>query len=136
MATWLSTHGIGAIKDSHSTFSIAADAGSAIVHPTDANDTKGWIHFTIPSPPASSPNLRAVAVNFSSHSATVERVQVYLANSLVFDESNLQMTTHYTSDIASAASTVYKGKGIAVSVYVEFDNLNSKLKFQSVGVQV
>ncbi|KAK7748031.1 hypothetical protein SLS53_001283 [Cytospora paraplurivora] len=138
MTTWLSTHGIGAIKDSSSTFRITADGGSGLVKPTkseDSNDTSGWIHFTIPSPPASYPNLRAVAVNFSSQSATVERVKVHLGNLQVFEQNELQATSSFEFEIASS-SAVYRNKGIAVSVYVEFENVASKLKFQSIGIRV
>ncbi|ROW12959.1 hypothetical protein VPNG_04662 [Cytospora leucostoma] len=136
--TWLSTHGIGAIKDSSSTFEISADGGSGLIKPAKSDtssDTAGWIHFTVPSPPASHPNLKAVAVDFSSQSATVDRLRVHLGKSQVLEQHNLQATSSFKFDIASS-SAVYTTKGIAVSVYVDFENVASKLRFQSVAVEV
>ncbi|KAI0106665.1 hypothetical protein F4814DRAFT_66010 [Daldinia grandis] len=135
MTTWISTHGIGAIKDSTSTFSITADKGSALVKPTDANELSGWIHFTIPSPPVNSPNLKVVAVDFSSQSANVDSVFIHLANLVKFKEEGLQKGQSFTLTINSAQA-VYQGKGISVSVYIQFDSVASNLRFQSVGIQV
>lgn len=135
MATWLSTHGLGAIKDSSSTFTITADTGSALVKPTSANELSGWIHFTIPSPPATNPNLQTIAIDFQSQSATVETVAVYFANMQKYKGDNLQRGQSFTLTLASG-SAIYDGKGIAVSIYVKFDNVASTLRFQSVAVQV
>lgn len=136
MTTVLSTHGMGAIKDSNSTFTITADRGSALVKPTDANHLEGWIHFTIPSPPATDPNLKSVTIDFSSQSATVETVAVYLANMQKFKEENLQKGQSFTLDIASVRRVTYAGKGIAVSIFVEFSSSASNLRFQSVAIEV
>ncbi|RYP40662.1 hypothetical protein DL767_001520 [Monosporascus sp. MG133] len=135
MATWLSTHGIGAIKDTNSTFVITADAGSASVNPSSASQLTGWIHFTIPSPPNTNPNLKTLAVDFSTQQATVDQVQVYLANDQVFSKTNLQKGQSFQLSIAST-SAVYNGKGVAVSVYLKFNNVNSTLNFQSVAIEV
>ncbi|KAI1657623.1 hypothetical protein F4813DRAFT_70263 [Daldinia decipiens] len=135
MTTWISTHGIGAIKDSTSSFSITADKGSALVKPTSPNELSGWIHFTIPSPPVNNPNLKVVAVDFSSQSATVDSVAIYLANSVKFKEEELQKGQSFTLTISSTQA-IYQGKGISVSVFVQFDSVASNLRFQSVGIQV
>ncbi|KAI1642121.1 uncharacterized protein F4817DRAFT_310721 [Daldinia loculata] len=135
MTTWISTHGIGAIKDSTSTFSITADKGSALVKPTSPNELSGWIHFTIPSPPVNNPNLKVVAVDFSSQSATVDAVAIYLANLVKFKEEGLQKGQSFSLTISSAQA-VYQGKGISVSILVEFDSVASNLRIQSVGIQV
>ncbi|KAI8963669.1 hypothetical protein F5Y11DRAFT_140971 [Daldinia sp. FL1419] len=135
MTTWISTHGIGAIKDSTSTFAITADKGSALVRPTNATELSGWIHFTIPSPPVNNPTLKVVAVDFSSQSATVDSVAIYLANLIKFKEEGLQKGQSFTLPINSTQAT-YQGKGISVSIYVQFDNVSSNLRFQSVGIQV
>jgi hypothetical protein len=133
MSTTLSTHGIGAIKDSGSSFTITADKGSALVKPTNANQLSGWIHFTIPSPPVESPNLKNVTIDFHSQSATVETVAVYLANAQKYREENLQRGESFTLSIASQQA-IYNGKGIAVSIMVQFDSVSSKLQFQSVSI--
>jgi hypothetical protein len=135
MTTWLSTHGIGAIKDTTSTFTISADKGSAVVRPSDATKLSGWIHFTIPSPPANNPNLLAVAVDFSSQSATVETVSLYLANLVKFTMTGLQKGQSFTLPI-SGSQALYQGKGVSLSILVEFENIGSSLRFQSVGVQI
>ncbi|XXH00826.1 hypothetical protein Hte_007177 [Hypoxylon texense] len=135
MTTWISTHGIGAIKDSSSSFAITADKGSALVRPTNPNQLTGWIHFTIPSPPVNNPNLKEVAVDFSSQSASVDTVAVYLANSVKFKEEGLQKDQSFILQITST-SAVYERKGIAVSIFVQFDNVGSNLRLQSVGIQV
>ncbi|KAI2777519.1 hypothetical protein F4815DRAFT_290148 [Daldinia loculata] len=135
MTTWISTHGIGAIKDSTSTFSITADKGSALIKPTSPNELSGWIHFTIPSPPVNNPNLKVVAVDFSSHSANVDAVAIYLANLVKFKEEGLQKGQSFSLTINSAQA-VYQGKGISVSILVEFDSVASNLRIQSVGIQV
>lgn len=136
MTTWLSTHGIGAIKDSNSSFSITAENGVALIHPTSANDKSGWIHFTIPSPPADNPNLRAVTARFSTSSATVDKVRVFLGNNTAYSRDSTQETDSFTYGISSTSETVYKDLGIAVSIWVDFDSVTAKLKIQSVGVQV
>ncbi|KAI1465548.1 uncharacterized protein F4812DRAFT_128337 [Daldinia caldariorum] len=136
MATWLSTHGIGAIKDSNSSFAIVADKGSALVKPTDPNALSGWIHFTIPSPPVNNPNLKVVAIDFSSQSANVEAVAVYLANIQKYKEEGLQRGQSFTLSLPSNPQVLYQGKGISVSILVQFDNISSNLRLQSVGIQV
>ncbi|KAI1806578.1 hypothetical protein F4811DRAFT_135552 [Daldinia bambusicola] len=136
MSTWISTHGIGAIKDSTSSFSITADKGSALVKPTNPNQLSGWIHFTIPSPPVNNPNLKVVAVDFSSQSASVESVAIYLANAVKFREDGLQRGQSFNLTIPNSPAVLYEGKGISVSIYVEFENVSSNLRLQSVGIQV
>ena len=133
MTTWLSTHGIGAIKDSQSSFSITADKGSALIKPTNPSQLSGYIHFTIPSPPVNNPNLKAVAVDFSSQSASVDTVLVYLANNEEFKKENLQRGQSFQLDISDVA---YGGKGIALMILVNFNSVDSTLNFQSVGIQV
>ncbi|KAF5230026.1 hypothetical protein FAUST_10049 [Fusarium austroamericanum] len=135
MPTHLSTHGIGAIKETGSTFTITADRGSAVVKPTEANELTGWIHFTIPSPATGGPNLNSVSIDFHSQTATVDTVAVYLANSLKFKEENLQRGQSFVLPIPSGQA-IYNGKGIAVSVQVQFQDSNSKLHFQSVSIGI
>ncbi|KAI3319122.1 hypothetical protein HD806DRAFT_510048 [Xylariaceae sp. AK1471] len=135
MTTWLSTHGIGAIKDSDSTFSIVAESGSAVVKPTQANQLTGWLHFVIPSPPVTNPNLKTLAIDFSTQGATVEGVAVYLANNEIYTKNKLQRGQSFTLKILSAEST-YDGKGVAVSVFIKFTGVTSTLNFQSVAIEV
>ncbi|KAI0437069.1 hypothetical protein F4803DRAFT_571352 [Xylaria telfairii] len=135
MATWISTHGIGAITDSNSTFAITAEGGSAIVTPKNSTQLAGWVHFAMPNPPATSTTLQLLAVDFSTQSATVEDVAIYLGNRQALSLTNLQKTTSFTESIAPQGAT-YTGKGIAVSIRIQFDGMGSKLRFQSVSIQV
>lgn len=135
MATWLSTHGIGAIKDSDSTFSITAESGSAVVKPTRGDNLTGWLHFIIPSPPVNNPNLKNLAIDFATQGASVDSVAVYLANNEIFKKNKLQKGQSFELKIISSEAT-YEGKGIAVSVFLKFVSVNSTLDFQSVAVEV
>lgn len=138
MTTWIATHGIGAIKDSASSFSIAAEAGCGTVKPTNKDERSGWIHFTIQSPPPGYPFLKGVEVDFSSQSATVEKVEVYMGNDLVFGRDLLQETGSFHRAFDAQASSIRYTSKIAVSVYVEFevDDEHAKIRFQSVGLQI
>ncbi|CAH0002478.1 unnamed protein product [Clonostachys byssicola] len=134
---WFTTHGIGAIKDTDNSFSITSDGGSAKISPTSDtsdSDLKGWVHYTIPNPNPDNSSLKAIQVDFSSQSASVDGVKLHFANSLKFSVSDLQQTSSFNLDIASS-SAVYSNKGIAVSLYLSFDDKHSWLKLQSVGVQ-
>ncbi|CAH0027205.1 unnamed protein product [Clonostachys rhizophaga] len=132
--TWFTTHGIGAIKDTNNSFSITSDGGSAKISPTSASELKGWVHYTIPNPDPDNSSLKAIQVDFSSQSASVDGVKLHFANSLKFSVSDLQETSSFELDIASS-SAVYSDKGIAVSLYLSFDSINGWVKLQSVGVQ-
>ncbi|KAK3984672.1 hypothetical protein QBC44DRAFT_336571 [Cladorrhinum sp. PSN332] len=135
MTNAISEHGFGAIKDSGSTFTIVADKGSALIRPSNTNQLTGWIYFTLPSPAPGYTGLKNVTIDFSSQSAYVDAVNIWLANRKVFSAENLQKTSSWTEDIA-AGQAVYQGKGIAVAVYVEFDSLASALRFQSVSIGI
>ncbi|KAK9776311.1 hypothetical protein SCAR479_06923 [Seiridium cardinale] len=135
MTTWITTHGIGAIKDSKSTFEITVENGSGVVRPTTATDLRGWVHFTIPGPPVDKPVLKIAQIDFSSQSASVETMQLYLANRRVFDEGQLQKTSSFDLDISSSKA-IYQDKGIALSLELVFNNVGGALRFQSVGIQV
>ncbi|KAM0812940.1 hypothetical protein AB5N19_12931 [Seiridium cardinale] len=135
MTTWITTHGIGAIKNSKSTLEITVENGSGVVRPTTATDLRGWVHFTIPGPPVDKPYLKIARIDFSSRSASVETVEIYLANTRVFDEGKLQKTRNFDLNISSTRA-IYQDKGIAMSLEIEFENVGSSLHFQSVGIQV
>ncbi|TGO07787.1 hypothetical protein BTUL_0247g00160 [Botrytis tulipae] len=122
MATWLSKHGIGAIKDSSSTFAINMSGGSTIL--------TGWLHFAIPSSPVEYPNLKDLSIKFFPHSVAAESVLVFLANHKVVEEGSLQQTASFNLDIASTKATC-KGDGIAISIKLVFSSVASTLTFQS-----
>ncbi|KAI1391485.1 uncharacterized protein F4822DRAFT_187079 [Hypoxylon trugodes] len=137
MTTWISTHGIGAIKDSASSFNIVIEKGYALVKPTTANQLSGWVHYTIPSPPVDYPNLKKASVDFTAQAATVEKVEVYFANSRKFQEAGLSHSSTFTLDVqANQGPVVYGGKGISVSIFVQFGGMGSTIKLQSVAIQV
>lgn len=125
---------MGATKDSDSSFVVKAVGGSAVVQPTKAAEKQGWVFFTIPSPPDDYPNLKTVEVAFSSQTATVDAVSVYIANIQKWSQSNLQQTSTFDTDVSSVSASFDK-KGIAVAVQLTFENLNSKINFQSVAVE-
>ncbi|KAF2969125.1 hypothetical protein GQX73_g4409 [Xylaria multiplex] len=135
MATWISTHGIGAITDTDSSFTITAASGSALVKPGNSGQLSGWIHYTIPDPPATNPSLITLAVDFASQSAFVQDVAIYLANVEKFKRTNLQRGQSFEESIVDQ-KVVYNGKGIMVSIKVEFENMGSSLRFQSIGIKV
>lgn len=134
MTTWLSTHGVGAIKDTASTFAITVDRGSAVVRPTSANQLTGWIHFVIPSPPANNLNLKKFAVHFPPRERPLRK--------WLFTLPTTRCTTWADSgqffelDIPSTTTTTYTDKGIAVVVFPKFTNVSLTLDFQSVAIQV
>ncbi|TGO73576.1 hypothetical protein BELL_0349g00020 [Botrytis elliptica] len=72
MTTWFSTHGIGAIKDSSSTFVMNMMGSSVIVKPTTPDPLTGWVHFATPSPSVDNPDLKNLSIKFYSHSAAAE----------------------------------------------------------------
>lgn len=132
--SWLATHGIGVIKDTDAHLIIKATAGSARVQPVDSESTKGVVHFTIPSPAGSSPSLKVFQLDFSSQSATVETITIYMANSSKFVATDLQKPDSFTLPLDNEPP--YNGKGISVAVGLQFDNKDSHLDFQSVGIQL
>lgn len=103
---WISTHGIGVIKDSANSFTVTIDGGDAYVRSTSATDLTSIIYFTIPSPPENSPNLSAVRVDFSSQSAFVNSVAICFTNDEKFSQERLQKTSSFQLSI-SPASAVY-----------------------------
>ncbi|KAK2594351.1 hypothetical protein QQS21_007952 [Conoideocrella luteorostrata] len=129
---WYTTHGLGAIKDTESGFVIAADSSSAKIRPSNLKELAGWIHYCIPNPGPNRPTLSKLRVDFSSQSATVDKVKLSFANEEKFKADDLQMTSSFQKDIRETPA--YTNKGIEISVYIAFDNLNSWIKFQSVGV--
>ncbi|KAK6949553.1 hypothetical protein Daesc_009636 [Daldinia eschscholtzii] len=133
-AHWLSTHGLGAIKDSTSTFSITAEQGTALLRPSHPDQLSGWVHFTIPSPPPKRPNLKKVSVDFSAQTAYVDAVDVYLANLVNSKSSGLKQDKSFALDFPT--EVVYKGKGILVSVFIQFKDVSSRLMIESVGIEV
>lgn len=132
--SWLATHGIGVIKDTDAHLKIKAIAGSARIQPVDSESTKGVVHFTIPSPAGSNSNLKDIQLDFSSHSATVETINIYLANSSIFSKIDLQKLDSFNLTLDNGIP--YNGKGISVAVGLQFDNKDSHLDFQSVGIQL
>ncbi|KAK4183778.1 hypothetical protein QBC35DRAFT_507317 [Podospora australis] len=137
MTTYLATHGFGAIKDSNSTFTITTvtKTGSAVIKPTDPNELSGWIHYTIQSPSADQPNLKTAIVDFSSQSATIETVEIHMAQKNAFVADNLQATQAITLPITGYAGAVtFNGKGLALSVYIVFSSLSSSISLQSVSI--
>ncbi|KAK4158754.1 hypothetical protein QBC43DRAFT_248868 [Cladorrhinum sp. PSN259] len=135
MTNAISEHGFGAIKDSSTTFTIQADKGSALIRPTNNTQLTGWIYYTLPSPAPGYTGLKNITIDFSSQSATVDAVQIWLANRKVWDAENLQKTSTFSEDIATGQAT-YSGKGIGVGIYVEFDSLASTLRFQNVSIGI
>ncbi|KAL7789846.1 hypothetical protein V8C37DRAFT_403849 [Trichoderma ceciliae] len=132
---WITTHGVGVIKDSENSFTVTIDGGDAYVRPTKATELTGIVHFTIPSPPKNNPNLAAVRVDFASQNAFVNTVAVFFANDEKFSHERLQKTSSFQIAIAAGSAT-YTEFGISVSVGIKFSNLDSSIIFQSVGVQI
>jgi len=62
-------------------------------------------------------------------------VAVYFANSQIFKKDGLENGQSFQLKIASESAT-YDRKGISVAVFVNFENVTSKLNFQSVGIEV
>lgn len=105
------------------------------IRPTNPNILTGWIHYTIPSPPPNNLDFKKVRVDFSTQSATVDAVEVYLSNAQKFKQDGLQQGQSFELPIAAGQAT-YGGKGITVSIKVKFEAVGSHLEFQSVAIQV
>jgi len=134
MPQTLATHGIAAIKDSESTFKIVASSGTGLITPTSATELKGTILFSIPPPNPNNPTLSSYSVNFSSQTATVNSVKIYLGNAVAYTENNLFHTSSFTGTIGTTPAPLYQGQGIAIALEVTFENLGSSLRFTSVSV--
>lgn len=133
MATWISTHGVGVIKDARSSFKISIEEGGATVQPTSPNALEGAVHFVLPSPPRNNPNITDAMVEFSPQSARIDELAIFFANEEKFRKSRLQKTSTFQISVASAQA-VYDGKGIAMTLYIKFDQVSSAITFQSVAV--
>ncbi|KAE8154182.1 hypothetical protein BDV25DRAFT_136108 [Aspergillus avenaceus] len=134
MSGWISTHGTGAVLDAKASFKVSVEEGGTTIQPTSATSKEGIVHFVLPSPPTNNPNITAVAVNFSAHAASITEVAVFFANDEMFRKQRLQKTDPFTLDIASGQAT-YNNQGIAVSIFVAFDQVSSAITFQSVGLK-
>ncbi|KAI1475445.1 hypothetical protein F4774DRAFT_396927 [Daldinia eschscholtzii] len=133
-ADWVSTHGLGAIQDSTSTFSITAEDGTALVRPSHPDQLSGRLYFTIPSPSPKHTNLKAVAVDFTAQTATIDAVDVYLADLVNSKNSGLNKDKSFALDFPT--EVVYKGKGILVSILIQFKDVSSRLMIESVGIEI
>ncbi|KAI5864036.1 hypothetical protein GGS23DRAFT_562664 [Durotheca rogersii] len=130
---WITTHGIGAIKDSEQSLTISMEDGSASARsPGGPKPTTAWFHFPIPSPPSDFLNLKAVKVDFNSTGANLGTVVVYAGSKTIFQRGGLS-GQHVQLPFDETA--VYDGLGICVSVLVTFLSSESSIKFQSVGIQ-
>ena len=133
MITQATTHGISAIKDTRSRFTIVPERGSAVIRPTTADELSGWIHFYVDTSSAGNTDLNSVEINFNSQSATVETVTIYERNKEIFNEDNLGKADAFTLPIAPGHA-ILSGGPTGVSIKVQFDNLASKIYVRSVGV--
>ncbi|KAK4458236.1 hypothetical protein QBC42DRAFT_210787 [Cladorrhinum samala] len=132
---YIAAHGLAAIVDSSSGFSIKADKGSAYIRPHSANQLMGWIYYALPSPPPGNDTLKKLAIDFSSTAAYVSAVHVYLGNNEVYKADNMQQASSFTEDISSSQA-VFKDKGILVAIHVVFDSVAASFHFQSVSIGI
>lgn len=135
----LSTHGIGAILTSDTSFNKTYNHGIAnYTVSQSANSTKGWIYFTIPSPPPGYTTLEGASVNFTQdNGVTVTMIQAYQGASPLL---NYPITGSQTEPVKPnttynfTSPTEYNGNGIVVAIYVEFTISPATLSIVSVGV--
>ncbi|KAL7789847.1 hypothetical protein V8C37DRAFT_385907 [Trichoderma ceciliae] len=131
MSRWLSSHGAGAIKDSGNQFAITIEGGLSTIRPDNANELHGAIHFVIPGPLHDTQDVTAIAVDFSSHSARVDEVVVFSGSDEIFRRHRLLKTASFTMNIPSTScQAIEDGKGVALAVYVRFNNASSDISFR------
>jgi hypothetical protein len=129
---WLTTHGIGAIRNSASTFSIQAVDGSARIGPTDGKEKEGWVHYTIPSPDDNHTILSKIKLDISADRASINEVKLWLGNDLAFDKGTLQKRNSWIEPVSPTAT--YSDAGISVALYLKFPTYDSSIDIQSIGV--
>ncbi|EMT67788.1 hypothetical protein FOC4_g10005897 [Fusarium odoratissimum] len=129
MTTVISASGNSAVTSS---FIITYTRGSTTMKPRSATELSGWIHFPMPGG-TSGECLDNLMVDFTSQSATIKTVMVYLGSANVFEEGNLGKTETFTVSMSSR-KILHSGGGISVSIEVEFETVEAWLSISSVGI--
>ncbi|KAK4183779.1 hypothetical protein QBC35DRAFT_507321 [Podospora australis] len=142
MSTWLSTHGVGAIRAQDTTaFVLYTNERGSILKPTNANELKATVYFTLPSPPSRTTEMTSVAIDFSSQTARVDALRILSGIEELWEKKLLGKTDEFrlpipNKDRANISSTVAEGKGLALAVTVDFESVHGEIEFRSVGLQV
>ncbi|KAI1657622.1 hypothetical protein F4813DRAFT_359105 [Daldinia decipiens] len=137
MRVWVSSHGAGAINTLDNSFRITASEGGSVIRPTKAGELKGTVLFPLHGLPSSISYYNKVAVDFSSQTARVDEVVIMSGSDEVFQKKRLRKTGDFTIPLhGHHVKAEEEGKGLALWLKVEFENVTAELEFRSVGLEV
>ncbi|KAE8154181.1 hypothetical protein BDV25DRAFT_136107 [Aspergillus avenaceus] len=130
--TWISSAGTSVMKDAKSSFEIFVEESGETVRPTDPNSKEGAVHFSLPSPQVNK-TLTEITVDFYPRNVCIQKVVLSFANEEVFSKAQLQRISSFK---LACGEIPYQGKGITVTIHLEFDQVGSAITFQSVAIGV
>jgi hypothetical protein len=135
MSAWVSSHGAGAIRAGNAEFSIAVDEGGSVMRPQNANQLRGSVLFLLPNLPRNAIGLAAVEVDFSSQTARVDELSIQSGGDELFQKKRLRKTESFSLPLHKI-EVPNDGKGLALFVTVEFEDIRGQLEFRSTGLKV
>ena len=95
MSVWLSSHGSGMLNTSPNPFKITVDLKGKFIKPMDANKLTGSVIFPLHGLPQNATQIINIKVNFSSHTAVIDRVNIMSGTQEIYRRDRLEKTTEF-----------------------------------------
>ncbi|KAI1171678.1 hypothetical protein F4777DRAFT_42306 [Nemania sp. FL0916] len=125
-------HGVAVIAED-SCFNVKVHNGVGLVAPKNNNELVGRVYFPLPCPPAGCTKVNKIKIDWSGQTAIVDAVTILFGDTRKFTKNELQVTGNFNVPVGSGQAT-HDGRGIAVEVYIYFQNVYSNASFKSVSL--